>query len=113
MTGKSLFGIESEDDCREKLDALLELQARASRAKNKEAIAALKSQLAYYYQKGDTNRGKQQMSQIEAQYFWPAVSKAYVNAPKLSSRRTWNEGLYDIELNLRYYRPTKAQVTHQ
>lgn len=101
----SLFGIESEEDCRRRLDALLELHALASQVMNKEAIAALKSQLRDYYRAGDTNRGRQQMSQVEAQYFWPAIQRAYVNAPRLSSRRTWNDGLYDIEHALRFLRP--------
>jgi len=104
----SLFGIESEDDCREKLDALLELHERANRATSKETIAALKSHLEDYYRKGATDRGRQQMSPIEAQYFWPAVEEAYVRAPRLSSRQTWTEGLWEIEHSLRYHRPTKG-----
>jgi len=52
----SLFGIESEDDCRRELDALLEVHERANRAKSKETIAALKSQLAGYYEKGKRGR---------------------------------------------------------
>lgn len=99
----SLFGIESKADCREELDALLELHDRADRAKNKETIAALKFQLADYYQKG--KRGEQKMSPIEAQYFWPAIKEAYVRAPNLSSRQTWTEGLWEIEHALRHYRP--------
>jgi hypothetical protein len=101
----SLFGIESDEECREKIDELLELHARANDALNKEAIAALKSQLRDYYRKGDTNWGRQQMSQVEAQCFWPAIQEAYVRAPRLSSRRTWNEGLYEIEHSLCYLRP--------
>ena len=101
----SLFGIESEEDCRKKLDELLELHARAKRAMDKETIAALNSQLKHYYRKGDTIRGRQRMSQIEAQYFLPAIQDAYVRAPRLSSRKTWNDGLYDIEHALRFLRP--------
>lgn len=101
----SLFGIESEDDCRRKFDELLELHARAERAMDKETIAALKSQLKNYYRQGDTSVGRQKMSRVEAQYFWPAIQDAYVRAPRLSSRKTWNDGLYDIEHALRFLRP--------
>jgi hypothetical protein len=101
----SLFGIESEADCRKKLDALLEFHDRASAANNKEAIGALKSELRNYYDKGDTIRGESQMSPIEKQYFWPAVLDAYVFAPKLSSPRTWSAGLDEIQHKLRFYRP--------
>jgi hypothetical protein len=101
----SLFGIESEDDCRKEIDTLLEFHERANRAKNKETIAALKSQLSAYHRKGATQQGERQMSPIEAQYFWPAVREAYVRAPKLSSRPTWTEGLWEIEHSLRYHRP--------
>jgi len=101
----NLFGIESEKDCQEKLDALLELHARAKEAMSKEAITALKSQLTDYYRKGCTNRGTQQMSSMESCFFWPAIREAYVRAPKLNSPKTWNAGLYDVESSLRYYRP--------
>jgi hypothetical protein len=101
----SLFGIESDAQCREEIDELLELHKRAEQATTKETIDALKSQLKHYYRMGDTSRGRQQMSQVEAHCFWPAIQEAYVRAPRLSSRRTWNEGLYEIEFALRNYRP--------
>jgi hypothetical protein len=103
----SLFGIESEDDCREKIDELLELHHSAETANSKEAIDALKSALRDYYRKADTLRGSQQMSPVEQQWFWPAIQEAYVKGPKLNSRQTWNDGLYNVEYYLRYYRPTK------
>ena len=99
----SLFGIESEDDCRRELDALLEVHERANRAKSKETIAALKSQLAGYYEKG--KRGGRHMSEVETQYFWPAIQEAYVRAPNLGSRKTWVDGLWEVEHSLLYYRP--------
>lgn len=74
---------------------------------SKELIGELKSLLRSYYRMGDANGGSTRMSRIEAQYFWPAVRDAYVHAPKLSSQRTWNTGLYDIEHALRYFRPQK------
>ena len=42
----SLYGIESEADCREKIDELLELHARAERTMNKESIRIIKDRLA-------------------------------------------------------------------
>ena len=56
-------------------------ETRAERAMDKETIAALKSQLKDYYRQGDTSFGRQQISQVEAQYFWPAIQDAYVHAP--------------------------------
>jgi hypothetical protein len=103
----SLFGIETDKQCREQIDELLILHSRASRAMDKETIAALKSQLRNYYREGDTSRGKQQMSEVEAHCFWPAIQEAYVRAPRLSSRLTSNEGLYEIEFALRNYRPNE------
>jgi len=103
----NLFGVESEDDCRVKLDALLALLDRAEQAMSREPIGELKSLLRSYYRMGDVNGGSTRMSRIETQYFWPAVRDAYVHAPKLSSPRTWNTGLCNIEHALRYFRPPK------
>lgn len=103
----SLFGIESEDACREEFDTLLELHSRAKQAMSKEAIAVLKSKLKSYVIRQQGSRG-QQMSKTEEQYFWPAVFQAYVRAPKLSSRKTWTEGLWEIEDSLNYHRPKKS-----
>jgi hypothetical protein len=101
----SLFGIESAADCRRVRDTLLEMLEDAKRAMNKEAIATIKSRLKYYYQKGYSRRRGQQMSAVEEQYFWPAIQQAYVNAPNLGSRKTWTEGLSEIEHSLNYCCP--------
>jgi hypothetical protein len=69
----SLYGIESEDDCREKLDELLEMTRRAEQAMNKEEISALKSRLQTYYGEGNTQKGHDQMSGVESKSFWPAI----------------------------------------
>jgi hypothetical protein len=100
----SLFGIESEADCRKELDELLELHSAAKRAMSEEAIAALKSRLKGYYEKRTGRRGHK-ASNTEEQYFCPAIQEAYVNAPNLRSRKTWNQGLRDVEFYLNYYRP--------
>jgi hypothetical protein len=101
----NLFGIETEADCRAKLDELLALHERADQTRDKSAVAALKSSLEAYYKKGNTLRGERQMSPVEERYFWPAVVKAFVRAPNLGKRSTWDDGLYEIRLNLTYYRP--------
>jgi hypothetical protein len=100
----SLYGIESEDDCRKRIDELLELHAQAEKSMNKELIATLKSKLKDYYKQG--NRTK--MSAVESAYFWPAIQEAYVRSPNLASPKTWREGLYEIHSSLRYYRPREA-----
>lgn len=101
----SLYGIETEDACREKIDKLLELCRRAERAMNKLEIAVLKSRLEEDYKDGNTQEGRDQMSDVESTFYWPAIRDAYEKAPKLTSPRMWPDGLSDIVLCLRHYRP--------
>ena len=103
----SLWGIETEDDCRKKIDELLELHSVAEREMTKEALAILKSRLKEYYKQVDSRR----MSRVEGQWFWPAIQSACVKGPNLGSRRTWPVGLYQIEAELRYHRPTEPSGT--
>ena len=105
----NLYGIESESDCRAKLDELLELVQRAEKAKDrqqqKQIIVDLSSRLEEYYKKGNTEKGESKMSRIEQQWFWPAVQEAHVNGPHLGRPGTWLDGLYEINLQLKHYRP--------
>ncbi|SRR6266436_4374133 len=101
----SLYDIESEEDCREKIDELLGLHARAERTMSKESIRVVKDRLGEYRKVGNTNEGKRQMSPVEKAYFWPAINEAYVRAPNLNAPKTWRDGLYEIQWSLRYYRP--------
>jgi hypothetical protein len=100
----SLYGIESEQDCRSEIDQLLQSPALLGAA-NKDTIADLKSRLKEFYKKGDSDKGQSKMSKVESAYFWPAIRDAYVNAPNLNSPRSWQTGLNDIEDYLRYHRP--------
>lgn len=101
----SLFGIETEADCCDKLDELLALYERARQARTKEAIAELKSKLEYYFKKGRTLRGEAQMSPVEVKYFSPAITDCFVHAPNLAKPSTWDDGLYNIHSYLMYWRP--------
>ena len=105
MKTNSLYGIETQEDCREKIDELLEMTRRAEKTMNKEDISVLKSCLEKYNREGNGQVGRGQMSRIESSYFWPAVREAYVKAPNLASPTTWLQSLYDIASSLRYYRP--------
>jgi len=105
----NLYDIESKDDCREKIDELLEVCHRTEQVMNKETVAGLKNRLKEYYKMGDTNKGSDQMSPVERAFFYPAIRDAYVRSPKLNSPKTWREGLYEIESNLRYYRDQLGQ----
>jgi hypothetical protein len=105
----NLYGIDSEDVCREMIDGLLEMTRRAEKAVDQEKISALRSLLEAYYSPGNTQTGRGQMSGVESRFFWPAVREAYVNAPKLLSPATWLEGLYDVASSLRYYRPKEKR----
>jgi hypothetical protein len=100
----NLYGIESEADCRAKIDELLEMCLRARQAMNKETMAVLKGRLKECYKMGDGNRRSDRMSRFESTYFWPAVQDAYLKAPKLHARMTWQDGLDQIEFYLRHYR---------
>jgi hypothetical protein len=105
----NLYGIESRDDCRAKIDELLEMCHRTEQTMNKETMASLKASLKKYYKMGDTNKGSIKMSPDESAFFYPAIREAYVRSPKLNSQKTWREGLYEIESNLRYYRDQLGQ----
>jgi hypothetical protein len=106
----SLYGIETEDECRKAIDELLVMVDRAEEALKiasitaKRAMEVLKSAPEELYRKSNhTHEGR--MSAVEVAYFRPAIQEAYVNAPKLSSPTTWPEGLEEIRMNLRYRRP--------
>ena len=105
----NLYGIESEDLCRARIDGLLEMARRAEKAMDKQNISALRSRLETYYDEGNTQTARDQMSPIERAFFWPAVREAYVKAPNLASPTTWLEGLYDVASSLRYYRPREKR----
>ena len=105
----NLYGIESEDVCRATIDGLLEMTRRAEKAMNQEKISALRSRLDTYYEKGNSQKGRDQMSGVESRFFWPAVREAYVKAPNLVLPTTWLEGLYDVASSLRYYRPKEER----
>lgn len=102
---KNLYGIETQDDCRRKIDELLEMTQQAQQTMNKEEISALKSRLETYYEEGNTEKGQDQMSWVESSFFWPAIREAYINAPKLNSPKRWGTCLYEIGSSLRYYGP--------
>ena len=101
----SLYGIKSEDDCRAKIDELLQLVAIAEQAMNKETVRAIKDRLAEYRKAGNTSEAERRMSSVERAYFWPAINETYVRAPNLNARKTWREGLSEMRLNLSYRRP--------
>jgi ElaB/YqjD/DUF883 family membrane-anchored ribosome-binding protein len=110
----SLYGIETEADCRKEIDELLAMVDHAEQTLTigsttaKPAMEVLKSRLEELYKKSNhTNEGH--MSAVEVAYFRPAIQEAYVNAPKLSSPRTWPGGLEEIRMNLRYRRPANKK----
>jgi ElaB/YqjD/DUF883 family membrane-anchored ribosome-binding protein len=110
----SLYGIETKADCRKAIDELLAMVDRAEEALKigsttaKRAMEVLKSRPEELYRKSNhTNEGR--MSAVEVAYFRPAIQEAYVNAPKLSSPKTWPEGLEEMRMNLRYRRPANKE----
>jgi hypothetical protein len=106
----SLYGVETEQDCREEIDEVLQSPALCGTI-NKETISALKSRLAVYHQKGNNLKGRNQMSRAERVFFWAAIHKAYTKAPNINARHTWRKGLQEIESNLKYYRPKERAHT--
>ena len=110
----SLYGIETEGECRKEIDELLAMVDFAEEALKigsttaKRVMEILKSRLEELYKKSNhTNEGR--MSAVEVAHFRPAIKEAYVNAPKLSSPKTWPEGLEEIRMNLRYRRPANKK----
>ena len=101
----SLYGIKTDDDCRAALDELLKLCQQAVETMTREDVEVVKARLANHYKRGNSQKGKAQMSPVEEAFFWPAITEAYVRSPNLNSPRTWREGLSEIESNLSYYRP--------
>jgi len=101
----SLWGVQTESECRAKIDAFLERHRVAEQTPTKDTIKDLNNELAAYCKQGDTNKGTNKMSKIERAFFWPAIQEAYVKRPKLNDRSTWGPGLSDIEYSLLYYRP--------
>ena len=108
MKTNSLYGIETENACREKIDELLEITRRAEQAMTKLEIAALKSRLEDDYREGTAQKGQDQMSDVESTFFWPAIQDAYAKAPNLNLPKTWRDRLREIELSLRHYRPKEG-----
>jgi len=104
----SLYGIESDEDCRNKIDEILRSPAFHGTV-NKETVSALKSVLSAYYRSGDSEKGQRKMSRVESAFFWPAIQEAYVRAPKLSSPSSWKDGVAEIEMDLKYRRPTNEE----
>jgi hypothetical protein len=101
----SLYGIETEDDCRARIDELLEMQRLAKAAMDKPTIAYLKTRLTEYYTLGNTIKGRNKMSKAEEIYFWPAIQEAHAFSPSVADRATWNEGLEQVEWKLKSNRP--------
>jgi hypothetical protein len=103
----SLYGIENEDDCRARIDESVEMQRLAKAAMDKETIARLNAELTKYYIRGNTNKGKDQMSKAESDYFWPAIQEAHAFRPSLTQRTKWSEQLDEVEWKLQKNRPER------
>jgi hypothetical protein len=106
----NLYGVESEDDCRREIDELLALVEQARAQPTKDTVGALNSRLTYYYKRGDSQKGRNQMSRVEESYFGAAVQGAYVERPNLNERSEWNSALYEVEEDLQYYRPKEPKA---
>jgi ElaB/YqjD/DUF883 family membrane-anchored ribosome-binding protein len=106
----SVYGIETEDDCRKAIDELIamadsaEEELKSGSVRSRHTVEALKSRLQELFKKNKRSSGPG-MSAVEAAYLWPAIQDAYVSAPKISSPKTWPAGVAEIKMNLRYRRP--------
>jgi hypothetical protein len=104
----SLWGCETEDDCRRETDKLLAMLYHAQATMTRTAVEALKSRLKELYKRQTSQANKDRMSDAESAYFSAAVHHAYVHAPHLSSPNTWNDALSEMELDLKYNRPKEV-----
>jgi len=96
----SVYGIETEDDCRKKIDELLEKTRRVGETMNEESVADLKADLKRYFDL----RNDKKMSAVDRTFF-RAIHEAYLRSPHLGRRQTWRTGLYEIEWKLKFMRP--------
>ncbi len=97
----SVYGIFTEEDCKEALEQLLVLNAKAQETPNRETVGQLKIVLHDHYEQG--NGTNVAMSAVERAVFFPAIHDSYVKAPAIDLPKTWKQGLNDIEFYLRYY----------
>lgn len=112
----SLYGIKTEADCRKRTTEILELHHDAEQAFNlnrrsertKQLITDLKDCLKELYKKR-THSNDAQMSKVETACFFPAIHRAFVDAPNLAAPKTWEEGLSKIEDALKEYGLPKDQ----
>jgi len=79
----SVYGIDTEEECRKAIDELLAMVDRAEEAlkigskKQKHDVAALNSCLKGLFNSNRHTYGPG-MSEVEVAYFWPAVQDAYI-----------------------------------
>jgi len=101
----SLYRIETDRECRARLDQLLETNRRAKQELNKESVGRINAALSEYYKLGNTTKGQGKMSPIERSHFWPAIQEAHAYRPNVARPASWREGLEEIEWKLEKYRP--------
>jgi hypothetical protein len=113
-----LYGIETEDDCSKAIDELIGMADAAQEALEiaspaaRRTVADLNFRLKELFKKNKRRLGPA-MSPVERAYFWPAIQKAYVSAPKLSSPKTWPTGVAEIKINLYSQRPPDNKTNRQ
>jgi hypothetical protein len=65
----NVFGIQSDADCQNKIDELLELCRAAEQSMKNETIANLNASLTEYHKAGNTLKAESRMSVAEKVYF--------------------------------------------
>lgn len=103
----SLYGIETEDECKRAIRELVEMTNTAEEALRtgsmtaKVAVEDLKLRVTELFKKNKRSFGPR-MSAIEEAYFWPAIQNAYIGLPKISSPKSWVKGVAKVKMSLRY-----------
>jgi hypothetical protein len=100
-----LYGIETETQCRERIDKLLEITHRAQKAIRKETVSVLIAALSEYRKLGNTIKGQEKLSDVERAYFWHAIDEAHAFRPNLAHPAEWREKLEEVEWKLKKNRP--------
>jgi hypothetical protein len=101
----NLYGIETEDDCTKALDELIGMADTAQSALDsgsptaRRTVTELCLRLREFFKRNKHGRGPA-MSPVEQIHFWPVIQRAHINAPKLSSPKTWPRGVANIKLTL-------------
>lgn len=85
---------------------LIDDDAQRYKERIRKLYTSLKTDLRTVYKRGNTKRGREEMSEIEKVYFHPAITQAYchlsasTNSDPINSN--WHSDLYGARIDINY-----------